>query len=25
MPPLPDIAEGGPLDSDLWPVIWRVG
>ena len=23
MPPLPDIPAGGPLDSDLWPVIWR--
>jgi ectoine hydroxylase-related dioxygenase (phytanoyl-CoA dioxygenase family) len=25
MPPLPDIAPGGALDSDLWPVIWRDG
>ncbi|MCG8696201.1 MAG: phytanoyl-CoA dioxygenase family protein [Minwuiales bacterium] len=23
MPPLPDIPAGGPLDSELWPVIWR--
>lgn len=23
MPPLPDIAPDGPMDSDLWPVIWR--
>ncbi len=21
----PDIASGGPLDSDLWPVVWRRG
>jgi ectoine hydroxylase-related dioxygenase (phytanoyl-CoA dioxygenase family) len=25
MPELPDIAPGGPLDSDLWPVVWRRG
>ncbi len=25
MPPLPDIPKDGPLDSDLWPVIWRRG
>lgn len=23
MPTLPDIPPGGPLDSDLWPVVWR--
>lgn len=23
MPPLPDIPAGGPLDSELWPVVWR--
>ena len=23
MPPLPDIPPGGPLDSELWPVVWR--
>jgi ectoine hydroxylase-related dioxygenase (phytanoyl-CoA dioxygenase family) len=23
MPPLPDLAPGSPLDSDLWPVVWR--
>ncbi len=23
MPPLPGIPAGGPLDSDLWPVIWQ--
>lgn len=23
MPPLPDIPAGGPMDSDLWPVIWQ--
>ena len=23
MPPLPDIPKDGPLDSDLWPVVWR--
>ncbi|GAB5469577.1 MAG: phytanoyl-CoA dioxygenase family protein [Rhodospirillales bacterium] len=23
MPPLPDIPADGPLDSDLWPVVWR--
>lgn len=23
MPPFPDIPAGGPLDSDLWPVVWR--
>lgn len=25
MPPLPDIAPGGPLDSELWPVVWQAG
>ncbi len=23
MPPLPEIQAGGPMDSDLWPVVWR--
>ena len=22
LPPLLDIAPGGPLDSELWPVVW---
>lgn len=23
MPPFPDIEKDGPLDSDLWPIVWR--
>lgn len=23
MPPLPDIPAGSPMDSELWPVVWR--
>lgn len=25
MPKLPDIPAGGPLDSELWPAVWRRG